>query len=192
MTDLLTRVLATAPSPDATVERILDAGYEQLLRHGLRRTTMDDVARRAGLGRATVYRRFPQKDQLIEAVLLRECRRFLEQLDTAVAAEPTPEARTVEGYVATIRIARQHPLLRQLLDLEPETALPHLTTYAGPVLAMCRRYVTRLTGADEVTAEILVRLVHSLLLTPDGVVPTDDDAARTFARRHLAPAVLGG
>jgi hypothetical protein len=41
-----------------------------------------------------------------------------------------------------------------------------------------------------VTAELLVRLVHSLVLTPDGVIPVDADAARDFARRRLVPAAL--
>ncbi|MGH3656239.1 MAG: TetR/AcrR family transcriptional regulator [Micromonosporaceae bacterium] len=191
MTDLLTRVMATEPEADAAVARILDAGYDQIMRYGLRRTTVDDVARRARLGRATVYRRFPQKDQLIEAVLLRECRRFLEQLDAAIGSRPDPRARIVEGYLAAMRLGRHHPLLRRLLDLEPETALPHLTTYAGPVLAMCRRYVARLLGTDEVAAEVLVRLVHSLLLTPEGLIPTDGEAAREFARDRVVPAAVG-
>jgi AcrR family transcriptional regulator len=192
--NLLSRALA-ASSDDASVERILDAALDQLIRYGPRRTTMDDVARGAGLGRATVYRRFPQKDQLFEAVLLRECRRFLEQLTAALAAASSLEEKIVEGYVATMRLARGHPLIQQLVRLEPETTLPYLTSHGAPVIAMCRGFVAQLIGDDgvdepEVTAEILVRLVHSLVLTPDGVIPVEADAAREFARRHLLPAAV--
>jgi AcrR family transcriptional regulator len=191
--NLLSRALATS-SADASVERILDAALDLLVRYGPRRTTVEDVARRAGVGRATVYRRFPGKDQLFEAVLLRECRRFLEQLDAALSATSSVEEKIIHGYAETMRLARTHPLIQQLVRREPETTLPYLTSHGGPVIAMCRGFVAQLIADDvdepEVTAELLVRLVHSLVLTPDGVIPVDADAARDFARRRLVPAAL--
>ena len=45
---------------------------------GIRRGTMADVARRSGVGRATLYRRFPTKTALHDAVVLSEARRFME------------------------------------------------------------------------------------------------------------------
>ncbi len=53
------------PQGDKTYEKILDAGLALFVEFGLRRTTMEDVATRAGIGRATAYRRFADKDQLI-------------------------------------------------------------------------------------------------------------------------------
>ncbi|MCQ7029827.1 TetR/AcrR family transcriptional regulator, partial [Escherichia coli] len=75
---LLGRILA-APGEDSgeATDRILDGAMSQAEEFGLRRFTMDDVARRVGVSRVTVYRYFPKKDQLIEAILLRELRRFL-------------------------------------------------------------------------------------------------------------------
>ena len=74
--------LAVAPVDRAT-ERILDAACAELAKHGVRRTTMNQVADAAGLGVATVYRRFPQKAQLVRAVILREA----EAVTAAVVAE---------------------------------------------------------------------------------------------------------
>lgn len=45
----------------------------------LRRTTMEDVARRSRVGRAALYQRFPAKTALIDAVVLAEARRYIER-----------------------------------------------------------------------------------------------------------------
>ena len=60
---------------------------------GLSRVTMEDVARRAGLGRATLYRHFQSKDALVRAVILAETDAFFAALD---GRSPTaPPTRTV-------------------------------------------------------------------------------------------------
>src|SRR3954462_5164187 len=84
---LLRQALAPEGAPpDETTERILAGAVEHAEDFGMRRFTMDDVARRVGVSRVTVYRYFPKKDRLIEAVLLREMRRFLREVDGAVAS----------------------------------------------------------------------------------------------------------
>src|ERR671936_1425417 len=80
------RLLALAFDPqvetadDAMSERILDAALALAAASGLRHLTMDDVARRARVGRMTVYRRFGTKGALVDALAVRECRRCLAQL----------------------------------------------------------------------------------------------------------------
>ncbi|MBO2458413.1 TetR/AcrR family transcriptional regulator [Actinomadura violacea] len=196
LSDLLAGPAASGPQ----VDRILDAALGLYGTFGLRRTTVDDVARASGLGRATIYRRFPTKNDLVTGVLLREARRFFAELDAAVAACPTVEERIVEGFVATLRISREQRLVNRLLVLEPDLLLPHATGRAGPLLAAARGYLARRLRAaqlqgdagafdPEVVAEILIRLTHSLLLTPEGHIPLDDDGARAFARRYLTPMI---
>src|SRR5919201_812188 len=95
----LSRVLeAPDAAPDAVAERILDGALEQFQLVGLRRSTIDDVARRARVGRVTVYRRIGQKDELVEAVILRELRRLFAAVDAATATLATVEERTAEGF----------------------------------------------------------------------------------------------
>jgi hypothetical protein len=110
-----------------------------------------------------------------------------------------PADIVVEGFVAVVVGIREHPLLRRLLVTEPEVVLPMLTLRGGPVLAVGRGYlagVIRRLAADglipdcdpEPVAELLARIAHSLLLTPDGCIPgQDDEATRGFARAHVAP-----
>ncbi|WP_396448571.1 TetR/AcrR family transcriptional regulator [Actinomadura sp.] len=200
--DDLLSLLTAGPESEPQSGRILDAALRCFETYGPRRTTMDDVARESGLGRATIYRRFPTKGDLVTGVLLREARRFFAELDEAVAALPTLEERLVEGFAVALRISREQRLVNRLLVVEPELILPHSTVKAGPLLAAARGYIAgrlrtaqRLgaapAGVDpEVVAEILVRLTHSLVLTPEGHIPLDDEGARSFARRYLLPMVV--
>lgn len=69
-------------------ERILDAAAGLLLRAGYRRTTIEDVAERAGVGKGTVYLHWKNREELFLAVLLRESVRSIEDLVRAVDADP--------------------------------------------------------------------------------------------------------
>ena len=53
-------------------EAILDAAIVEFDRHGFRKVALDDVARRAGVSRTTIYRRFANRDELVSAVMDRE------------------------------------------------------------------------------------------------------------------------
>ncbi|MFF0692279.1 TetR/AcrR family transcriptional regulator [Streptomyces tendae] len=190
---------AKTETEDPTARRILDAALEQFTVFGLRRSSMDDVAKRAGVSRVTVYRRFGTKDTLVEQTLLRENSRFFQRLDQAVAALPTMEERVVEGFVVALRHTRAHPLFGGLLRLEPEVVLPYLTVHGGSSLAATVDYLTghlrRAQQADgrpgddpRPVAELMVRVAVSFLLNPASCIEMDDeDQARAFARRYLAP-----
>ncbi len=190
------------PQPeDTTTERILDAALAQFVEFGLRRTSVDDVAKQAGVSRVTVYRRFQTRDQLVSATLHREYQRFLDVLDAVVRVLPTMEDRVVEGFLVTLRHVQSHPLIGGLLRTEPELVLPALTVNGGPAQAAMRDYLARsfvhfqrqseagVESADPApAAEIMVRIVVSFLLNPTSCVElSDDEAARAFARRFLAP-----
>ncbi|MER6677161.1 TetR/AcrR family transcriptional regulator [Streptomyces sp. NPDC000983] len=195
------RVRAHAPSEpeDDTARRILDAALEQFILLGLRRSSVDDVAKRAGVSRVTVYRRFQTKDKLVEETLLRELGRFFQELDGAVAPLPSMRERVVEGFVVALRHTRAHPLFGGLLRLEPEVVLPYLTVQGGSSLSATVDYLTahlRRAQQDEdrpgddprPLAELMVRVAVSFLLNPASCIEMDDeDQARAFARRYLAP-----
>lgn len=178
---------------------ILDAALELLEEYGLRRTTMDDVARRAGIGRATLYRRFPQKADLIEAVWLREVQRFLAAVDVEISKAPNAHERIVTGFVAVVRGLHKQKLLNRLLSSEPEAVLPGLTLAGGPVIALARDYLAGKIRVDQAAgdlaefdaeplAEMLARLIHSMVLTPEGCIPVSGEKEiRAFARTYLVP-----
>ncbi|HYQ70024.1 TetR/AcrR family transcriptional regulator [Actinophytocola sp.] len=195
MSSLLDLVLAD-PDTDDVGESIVDAALEEFLAYGLRRTAVDVVARRAGVSRATLYRRFRDKDALVQAVLVRECRRFFGSIADAVANVSTVEARLVEGFVVGVRYARADRLLNRLLASDAEALLPYLTTNGALVVAAARDFLVRQGGSDEPVrdrtpagvAELFVRLAISFTLMPDSAIPLGtDEEVRAFARAYLAP-----
>ncbi|CAM3956276.1 TetR/AcrR family transcriptional regulator [Kibdelosporangium persicum] len=196
---LLELVLAAGRAPDPVGESILDAALAEFLDYGLRRASVDSVARRAGVSRATVYRRFENKDVLVQAVLVRECRRFFGSVADAVAQLPTARERLVEGFVVGMRYTRRDPLLSRLLSTDPEALLPYLTVNGGLVVAVARDFLVgqaqALPDGDKPVAgrepagvaELFVRLAISFTLTPDSCIPLDDDeSVRAFAISYLA------
>jgi AcrR family transcriptional regulator len=193
--NLLTRALTAGRKPAAdseTADRILDAARRQVELFGIRKTTMEDVARRSGISRVTVYRHFPNKDELVEAVIMREARALLTDLLTLVNGIDNDEDRIVESFVFIVGSLRDHTLLRQLLHGEPEVILPQFTIEAGPQMVV--GYLERHNGLGlahrdlEVTAEAGIRLAISLILTPDSVVDFDDpEGLRRLVRRYILP-----
>lgn len=186
--------------PDAS-ERILDAALRQVEDFGVRRFTVDDVAGRVGLSRVTIYRYFPTKDQLIQAVLLRELQRFTADVEAVVDKHDTPDERAIEGFVFGLATLRKHELLNRLLRTEPELILPLLTVNAAPVLATGREFIAGLIRrkveqdgrtpdeeAIEGQSELISRIVVSFILTPDSVIELKTQAGiRRFAERHVRP-----
>ena len=110
---------------------MLDAVRDCVLAVGVRRTTLTDVARRAGVSRMTLYRRWPDVRTLVGDLMTREW--------VDVATRAIPERRTeadarsllVEGLVAGVESFRAHPLFRKIVDVDPELLLPYVLDRRG-------------------------------------------------------------
>lgn len=106
-------------------EEILDAAQASLEAFGVRRTTMSDIARRAGLSRPTVYRHWPDINSLIADLLTREMRRIFEAA-APDAGERDGRAVLLAEAAAVIGALRAHPLFSRIVATEPEL----IATYA--------------------------------------------------------------
>jgi TetR/AcrR family transcriptional repressor of uid operon len=201
------RVLALALDPDvasggdATSERILDAALDLAAASGLRHLTMDDVARRAGVGRMTVYRRFASKPALVDALTVRESRRCLDRIAAALRPDDPADERLAALFTATLAVIREHPLLERLARFEPEALLTELTRDDSAAFRLVREFLVGLVregqaagelvqGDPAVLAELGLRLGASFVLMPDSVLPLDDEAqTRAAVRALIAPAL---
>ena len=100
-----------------------------MLAVGVRRTTLTDVARRAGVSRMTLYRRFPDLEAVLAALMTREFGRLI--------GRPVEGATTRERVVAMVvngsRAMATDPLFERLLDVDPELLLPYVTRRLGGV-----------------------------------------------------------
>src|SRR6059058_145330 len=69
-------------------ERILDAATTLLVRWGYRKTTIDDVAREAGVGKGTIYLHWKDKNELFHAAIRREQECYAQEVKRRIAADP--------------------------------------------------------------------------------------------------------
>lgn len=200
MDGLLERVLSADAAEEEAHTDVLDAAYELFCRSGIQHTSMDDIAKRAGLSRITVYRRLTSKEALVEQVVLREFRRYVEQFLIEIARADNVTDRLVIGFVSALRALRSNPLIEGLMRTEPETIVPAITGEGGRTLTVAGQFLSGqlhreqaagniATSVDvDLVGELMVRLCASLFLTPSKLVDLDDDAQlERIARQYLAP-----
>ncbi len=180
--------------------RLLDAAYEQFCRMGIQRTTMEDVARQAGVSRITVYRRYATKNALVEQVVRREFRRYFDQFLTEIEHAETVADRVVLGFVSSLRTIRRNPLIGGLLAAEPNLLVPSMVNDGGYTLATVRQFVAGQLRREQragnvpaeldadLVAELMVRVSASFLAIPSHLIDLDDDEQlAAVARQFLVP-----
>jgi AcrR family transcriptional regulator len=189
-----------------TDDAVLDAVRACVLAVGVRRTTLTEVARRAGVSRMTLYRRYPDVDALVRDLMTREFGALLQDArDAAVQSGPAPHtrARMVTLAVAAVRGFRANALFRRVLDVDPELLLPYVTDRLGSTQAATAEFLIRdiRAGQDDGSVRdgearalaygallVLQPFVYSARVVAD--VLDDDALDRELARlldRYLAP-----
>jgi AcrR family transcriptional regulator len=184
--------------PDRPVdprEAYLDAARACLLDVGWRRTTLTEVARRAGVSRMTIYRTWADMPRLLGDLMTRE---WTGVVTAAVAREDAALPR-VERLVATMTAAvrglRGNELFVRIVELDPELVLPYLLTRRGRsqdlVLGLVEEQVRAGQAAGEVRAGDPVAIARGRVLAVHGFVLSahtmvDDDVDEAAVEAELA------
>jgi AcrR family transcriptional regulator len=188
-----------ADDRSSTRVRIVDGALRCLARQGIAKTTVDDIARSAGLSRATVYRTFPRgKEGILAAVVETEVARLFSALAVAMGEATDLEDVLVAGMVESARRLRSHGALGYLLEHEPGAVLPYLTfgeldrvlMVAGDLAAP---FFARWLEPEQASraAEWAVRIVLAYCSGPPaGTDLTDVDDARALVRMFVMPGIL--
>lgn len=176
-------------------DAVLDAVRDCVLAVGVRRTTLTDVARRAGVSRMTLYRRWPDVRSLVGDLMTREW--------VAVATGAMPERRPgadargliVDGLVAGVGAFRAHPLFRKIVDVDPELLLPYVLDRRGAsqeaLIALLADAVREGHADGSVRAGHVERQARALLLIVQSFTlslrtMTDEDDADLSSEAFLA------
>ena len=184
--------------PQSTADRILDAATRRFVEVGIGATTMSSIATTVGLSREWVYRNFANKQAVVQAVLERELRRFIDGLARSVTWDRDVAARLTDTFVYCVEYFRDQPVVQGLLgrDLPGgiNVAGPHAIDIVGVAVSSCADYLVELGGFEraraDVVAETLVRLVGSTLVVPRATLDLHDPIVlRSFAAR-VVPAIV--
>jgi TetR/AcrR family transcriptional regulator, repressor for uid operon len=179
---------------DRTSQRILDAALSEAASIGLQRITVEEVVRRAGVSRMTAYRRYPRRDDLVTALLQRETQRFLGTVADAIEAVDDPNEGVTEAFIAAVRFAREHPILKRIASTDP-TPIADWTELLDMGAAFIANYIHgdapgQPTQAVRWVADMFARLFYTYISAPPKDPDFADDAElRRFADQVLTPMV---
>jgi AcrR family transcriptional regulator len=174
----------------------MDAAERSILSRGFQASTMEVIAREAGYSRTAMYRQFPNRRQLLQAMVQRTTLRYqlsiTERLpDGAGLAEILVESMVI---VATELI--DDPLLKTISEQAEEGFLAHLVA-SSPDLALLVEAMLAGAAAGEVrpglqpgdVGQFIISTAVALLL---GVIPgtRDPGTARRYLETFVLPAIL--
>ena len=186
-------------APDPSAEAILDAAVVEFERHGFRRVALDDVARRAGVSRTTIYRRFANKDELVTAVVERENIALFSDIAAELKQAGPQSNYYVEAFTLSILKFRRHRVLDRMITDEPGLVIELATQYYGAAIermADALRIIfpegfAQRIGEQAVNelAETILRYAAMVLLLPSAQPLDTADDIRAFARQHFLPSL---
>lgn len=169
---------------DEREERILDAAAELIVYYGYDKTTVSDIAAKAGVSKGAIYLHWPGKDDLFEALLWRETWRYIDQWLTLV--ENDPRGGTLFGmFRDALAVLSDSPFIRAIV-LEDRRILGDFTRRNGMEslrqrYTMNQEFVRMMQAAggirQDVDPDILAYLMGALRLgifQMDEVVPPEN------------------
>jgi AcrR family transcriptional regulator len=182
-----------------SVEAILDAALVEFERHGIQRVALEDVARRAGVSRTTIYRRFANRDELVAAVVERENVVLFADIAAKLKHAEKPANYYVEAFTQSILMFRRHRVLNQMLTDDPVLLLQYGREHYGAAIermAEALRVIFPAGFADRIgpaavndLADTILRYVAMVLLLPSVESLNTPDELRAFATRHFVPSL---
>lgn len=187
-------------------DAVLDATRDCVLAVGVRRTTLTDVARRAGVSRMTIYRRWPDVRTLVADLMTREWAGVVSKVAPPGDGSPV-RPMAVSALVAGVGALRAHPLFHKIMEVDPEVLLPYILERRGTSQeAMLKTFETTLRAGHR---DGSIRLAHptrqarSVLLIlqsfamsghimtaaddPELTAAAFDDELRQILERYLTP-----
>jgi len=187
------------PEDDRATKAILDAAVVEFQQHGFRRVALDDVARRAGVSRTTIYRRFTGRDELVAAVIDRENAVLFANIADELKSRRPQSNYYVEAFTCAIVRFRQHRVLTRMIADEPGLMLELAHQYWEPAverMAAALRVIfpdgfAEQIGADAVDelADTILRYATMVLLLPAREPLLDADDLRAFVTTHFLPSL---
>jgi AcrR family transcriptional regulator len=180
-------------------QRIIEAAYACVARRGVARTTVEDVARQAGMSRATVYRAFPGgRDELINATVGWATLDFFGRLYEKIQGADSLEEVMERGIMFAYRSIVEHEVLQRVMQTEPDKLLPILTVESNRIrpgiAAVLAPYLIDRGLVDGVdlddAADFLARMVLSYISTPGRWDLEDPEQVARLVRSELLAGIV--
>ena len=190
----MTQAFASAQGPD-TRELIIEAAYSCFAKHGLQKTTIVDISRRANVSRSTIYEYFSDKGAILEACAEHASEQFYREMSKAMDGASSLEEKLSRAAVFVSR-ARRAIASQEYFDEDAISLL--LTKDAGVLLRECVDFLAPYLTAAKLTGEVrkdldveaagewFARILFSLFSTPSSSLNLDEpDVVARFVTEHV-------
>jgi len=168
------RTAGAGEAADPRRDAYLDAARACILDVGWRRTTLTEVARRAGVSRMTIYRAWSDMPRLLGDLMTREWAEVVAASLARADPGPDPVAALSRGLVDTVAHLRDNELFTRIVELDPELLLPYLLSRRGrsqeALLVIVRGQIEAGQAAGAMRAGAADAIARALLLTCHGFV----------------------
>ena len=177
----------------------LDAARDCILDVGWRRTTLTEVAKRAGVSRMTIYRAWPDMGSLLGDLMTREWVGIAAATRVAAADTTTP-AGIAAAALSTVRALRDNELFVRIVELDPDLMLPYLLSRRGrsqeALIEILAAEIADGQAAGAIRAGDPVLIARSLTLAGHGFVfsamtMTDDGIGLADLDEEYARLITG-
>ncbi len=157
----------TIPASD---DNLLTATRDSVILHGVRRTTANDIAERAGVSRMTFYRRMGSVENAVLQTLTREFQSSADSVRTGTPAG-TGRAQLVHFAAESVRVFATSPLLASIGERDPEFLIPYVTDRFGSSQQLILEQLESLIGlgVKDGSIEASPGTATALLLALQGV-----------------------
>ena len=159
-------------------ERLLDAAATLLVRWGYRKTTIDDVAREAGVGKGTIYLHWKDKNELFRAAIWREQQRYTEEVQRRIAADPEGgllHRITVHGMLAALSNPLMAAIIRGKSDIFNGFLGAYDPSFLNQVVGDADAYFVQLQHAGLIRTDVPASIItYMLTALKVGVINSPD------------------
>lgn len=169
-------------------ERILDAARELFAQRGLA-ATLNDIAHHAGVGVGTVYRHFPDREQLIDGLFEQRIDQIAAVLQEAVD-DPDPWRGLTDFLERSLALQAQDRGLRELI-LGASDRSARLSRARARLYPVGVRLVERARGAGALRDDIGPQDIPLIQLMISSVIDVSHDISPELWRRYLALVLRG-
>jgi AcrR family transcriptional regulator len=188
--------LAISSQPTSMRDRILDATERLLGRFGYQKTTMDDVAREAGVAKRTIYMHFTGKEELALSSIDRIVERLIERLEAIASAPQEPAERVKEMLRCRVlfrfdSVRDYHQSLDDLFESLRPAYMARRQQYFNAEAQVFASVLAAAKNARIFELRDPVETAHTLLLATNALLPSSL-SVQELGKRSAVEKKVGG